>query len=104
MTYREILDAKTPNTNYRAVFDFLEYLAVGTTLSSAVTTAVVYSGTDASPSAIISGAASIASPKATQTITGGVEGVVYFLTCVGTRSDAVVMVRTAFLAVKTAMV
>ena len=103
MTYRDQLDAKDPSTNFLAIFDFLEYLAVGTTLSSAVTTAVVYSGTDASPSAIISGSASISSPKATQTITGGTSGVVYFLTCVGTRSDSVLMIRTAFLAVKTAM-
>lgn len=99
MAYRQIFETKDPSANFYAVFNFAEFLSAGVTLSSAVVTATVYSGTDATPSSIISGSASVSSPLATQTITGGTEGVTYYLRCVGTLSDSKVAVRTGYLTV-----
>ena len=65
----------------KQVFDFASVLAVGETISTQTVTAAVYSGTDASPSALISGSASASGTKVTQTITGGLAGVVYTITC-----------------------
>jgi hypothetical protein len=61
-------------------FDFVNLLATGETLSTAVQwVAAVKEGTDATPSAIVSGAAAIVGTKAVQNITAGVDGVVYWL-------------------------
>lgn len=65
----------------KQVFDFASVLAVGETISTQTVTAAVYSGTDASPSALISGSATASGTKVTQTITGGLAGVVYTITC-----------------------
>ncbi len=83
----------------KEVFDFTSRLAVGETLSSASTTATVYSGTDASPSAIISGAASIAGAQVTQAITAGTLGVTYLLKCSATTSTSQVLLLDAFLVI-----
>lgn len=100
MSYRTIFDAKALGTNFRAIFSFAESLAAGETVSSATVTATVYSGTDASPSSIISGSATCSGSTATQTITGGVAGVVYLLVCVATSSASQAMVRQGYLAVQ----
>ena len=63
------------------VFDFASILAPGESISSASTSAAVYSGIDSAPAAIISGGGAISGSKVSQKITGGVEGVVYLLTC-----------------------
>lgn len=102
MSYRTVFDGKILGTNFRALFNFASNLAAGETISSASTTATVYSGTDASPSSIISGAASISGATVTQVITGGVAGVIYLLTCTATSSASQAMVREAFLVVKDA--
>jgi hypothetical protein len=70
--------------------DFKGYLRVGLvngsgvtfteTIASAATTITVYSGTDANPSAMVSGAATISGTKVTQTLIGGVSGTVYTIT------------------------
>jgi hypothetical protein len=62
-------------------FDFVSELAEGETISSATVSASVYSGTDATPSNIISGADSTSGTIVTQRITGGVLGVIYILLC-----------------------
>lgn len=62
-----------------AIADFTSSLAVGETISTKVVTATVYSGTDAAPAAIISGAASNVGAVVSQNITGGVAGVIYLL-------------------------
>lgn len=100
MSYRSIFDAKILGTNCKVVFDFSRFLAVGETISSATTTATVYSGTDASPSSSISGSASISGGSVTQTITGGTVGVTYLLTCVGTSSLSQAMIVEGYLVVK----
>ncbi len=84
------------------VFDFTSRLTPAETLSTAVTTAVVYSGTDASPSAIISGSASISGQKVSQKITTvsvGVLGVTYDLVCTVTTSLGQTLKLSAFLTI-----
>lgn len=80
-------------------YDFTFTLPAGVTISSAVTTAAVYSGTDASPSALIDGAVSISGTTVTQSITGGTVGVLYSLFCVATCSDGQVLDLTGILAI-----
>ncbi len=81
-----ILEAKRAAETRNEVFDFTSRLAAGETLSTATVTATVYSGTDASPSAVISGSASISGAKVTQKITAGTLGVMYLLSCSVTTS------------------
>lgn len=69
------------------------------TISTAVVTATVYSGTDASPSSMISGSASISGKNVTQKVTGGTLGVVYELLCTITTSDGQTLQMPGFLAV-----
>lgn len=78
---RLTLEPKYAAETKKQVFDFASLLAVGETISTQVVTAAVYSGTDASPSALISGSATASGTKVTQTITGGLAGVVYTITC-----------------------
>ena len=68
------------------VFDFTSRLAATETISTKVVTATVYSGTDASPSAIISGSATSSGQKVTQSVTAGTLGVTYLLLCTITTS------------------
>lgn len=102
MGYRTILETKTLTSNFRALFDFAQFLAAGETISSATVTATVYSGTDASPSSIISGSASISGTQVTQTITAGTSGVTYLLVCAATSSASQAMIQQAYLTVKPA--
>jgi hypothetical protein len=62
-------------------FNFVSQLAVGETIENATVTASVYTGVDANPSAIVSGAATINGTVVMQLITGGVLGVIYELLC-----------------------
>lgn len=64
------------------VFDFTSQCAVGETISSSTATATVYSGTDPTPSAILTGATSNSGQKVTQQLggSGGITGVVYLVT------------------------
>lgn len=80
-------------------FDFTSILAVGETLSTEVVTATVYSGVDAAPSAVISGAASASGAVVSQLVTGGTEGVVYNLTCTVTTSLSQALKMHGFLAI-----
>ena len=77
---RVSLEPKNINEIKKYVWDFASLLAVGETISSAVVVIAVYSGTDANPGVIASGAASISGTKVTQAIIGGLTGVTYLLT------------------------
>ena len=83
---RVVFGGKLLGETKSLVFDFLSLIALGETLSTASVAAITYSGTDASPSAIISGSAAISGSQVTQKITGGVLGVTYSLTCTVTTS------------------
>lgn len=80
-------------------FDFTSLLASGETISTKSCAATVYSGTDASPSAIISGSASSSGAVVSQLITAGVVGVIYSLVCTITTSAGQTLQLAGFLAV-----
>jgi hypothetical protein len=80
-------------------YDFTFTLPAGVTISSASTTATVYSGTDASPSSIIDGSAAISGAVVTQSIIAGTAGVLYTLLCSATCSDGQVLTLEGVLAV-----
>lgn len=81
------------------IFDFTSRLAAAETISTAAVTAVVYSGTDASPSSIVSGSATISGQKVTQKIAAGTLGVTYLLTCTITTSTSQTLLLEGFLVV-----
>ena len=96
---RQEIPAKVVSSTVTVVFDYTSDLAIGETLSSATTVAKVYSGADASPSAIVSGSTSTSGALATQTITAGVLGVLYELVCTAVSSAGQTLVKPGFLAV-----
>lgn len=94
---REILGAKAHAETRNQVFDFASRLAIGETISTASVAATVHSGTDASPSSLISGSASISGTKVTQKIAAGTEGVTYLLTCTVTTSAGQTLLLSGYL-------
>ncbi len=85
---------------YPAVFNFGIYLAVGETISGATVAVTVFSGTDNSPSTILSGSVSISGSTVTQNLTNNSssEGVIYAVTCVATTSATHVFSQKCFVA------
>lgn len=82
-------------------FDFLSRLASGETISTQSVAASVYSGVDASPSAIINGAASVSGTTIVQqSITGGVLGCIYALLCTITTSLGQTIQMSTLLAIE----
>lgn len=94
-----LLQPKTPGTTQKVVFDFISNLAVGETISTQSVVATVWSGVDANPSAIVSGAATASGTKVTQAITGGAAGTIYKLVCTITTSASQTLQMLAYLAV-----
>ena len=82
-----VLPLKPQSETSKVTFDFISKLAIGETISTATTTAAVWSGADSVPSSLISGAASISGTKVSQMLTGGVAGTVYKLSCTITTSS-----------------
>lgn len=81
-------DPKAYAAGYNIGFNFLSLLPVGVTVSSAAITCAVETGTDASPSSLVS-AAVIASPVVNVPLVAnaGVVGVIYRITVLATGSD-----------------
>lgn len=94
-----ILKGKPLGETRNEVFDFISRLAVSETLSTASVAATVYSGTDASPSSVVSGSASISGTKVTQKLTGGVLGVTYLIVCTVTTSAGQTLLLQGFLTI-----
>ena len=94
---------KLTGETYNQAFDFTSRLALGETISTAVTTSVVYTGTDPIPSGVINGAASISGSVVTQSLTAGVAGVVYEITCTVTTSLSQTLQIGGYLAVEGAI-
>jgi hypothetical protein len=73
-----IFDAKAVGETNPYVVNFSDRLTGGESLNGASVTVTVFSGTDASPSSMLSGSATYdAYGNVTQNLTGGVAGVVY---------------------------
>jgi len=103
---RIVLPPKYAGEKQSIAFDFASEIAANApaeTISSQVTTCSVYSGTDSSPSSVISGTGSISGAIVRQDITGGVAGVVYDLTCTATMSGSHTLIMNAFLVVMPAL-
>jgi len=94
-----ILSPKRISKVYKQQFDFIADLAVSETISSATVTVTVYSGTDASPSSLKSGSATISGTSVYQTFTGGTAGVLYGIVVAATTSTSQVLTRVALLAI-----
>ena len=99
MFCRQQLDPKIAGSTVTEVFDFTSDLAVGETISTQTVAASVYSGTDASPSALLSGSATSSGAKVSQKVTAGTVGVMYELLCTITTSAGQTIQKPAFLAV-----
>ncbi len=81
------LPPKAPTEEIVVSFGFAARLKVGETVTAAATTVEVVDGTDATPSAILSGSADITSaPVVAQKIVGGVLGVSYLIQILATTS------------------
>lgn len=93
------LPSKDTSSTIPVTVDFISQLATGEAVTSVVVTASVFSGVDATPSAIISGAATLSQNSATQVITGGLAGVVYLLAFAATTNNANRLIIYAYLAV-----
>lgn len=99
MSNRVELAPKIAGETVLREFDFASKLASGETISSATVAAVVYSGTDAAPSGVISGADSVSGSVVSQAITGGEAGVIYELTCTALTSASRTLILVGYLAV-----
>lgn len=96
---RLILEGKHSGETRTIKADFISDLAAGETISSASVTCTLYSGTDASPSSLISGSASISGSEVSQKITGGTEGNVYKLSFSAVTSTSQTLKRLGFFAI-----
>lgn len=76
------LSSKDPEEIVTVVFDFA---ALTATVATPVVTMAVVSGTDANPSAMLSGSPTVVGAEVHQKIVGGLSGVTYSLRC---RADA----------------
>lgn len=80
-------------------FDFISDLAVGETLSTPTVTATVWTGNDATPQSIVSGAAAVSGTAVTQNFTGGVAGTLYSLSVKANTSAGRILEKQAFFSV-----
>lgn len=99
MSNRVELPPKSVGETRTYQFDFESSLAFGETISSQVVTATVYSGEDATPSAIVDGAATASGSVVSQSITDGEEGVIYDLTCTVETSLSQTLQLSGYLAI-----
>lgn len=99
MSSNIILPSKHIADDLFVSFDFLSQLDSGETISGATVTATVFSGTDASPGAIVSGAATVAGTVVSQKIVDGAIGVIYTLSCAVSTSLGASKVIQGYLAV-----
>lgn len=99
MSGQQIQVAKYVSEDLLLTWDFASQITVGETLLGATVSASVYSGTDATPSNIISGNESISGSVVTQKIIDGTAGVQYYVDCAVTTSLGQVLVIRSFLSV-----
>lgn len=95
------LTPKQPTETRSVVFDFISSLGVAETISTQSVTATVWSGVDASPASVVSGAATATGTQVTQKLAGGVSGVIYKLVCTITTSLGQTLTQTAYLPILT---
>lgn len=104
MLSRADLPPKLVSSTETYTVDFVDAIPAGDSISTQSVSASTYSGTDASPSAIISGSASTSGTKVSQKLTGGTEGVIYQLTWTAGTVGGLTLKKTGFLAVVPSLV
>jgi hypothetical protein len=102
MRRAEILEDMDVEEDDTIRFDFSNELETGETLvdaiaGDAVVTAEVYSGTDPTPSAFLSGSRQVSSPAVRQAVNNPVAGVVYLLRCKAKTSTDRILVRAGYI-------
>lgn len=91
---------KHPTESRLFGFDFEAELGDGEDLSTATFTMTVVEGTDASPSAMLSGSGVVSGTEALQRVIGGTAGVLYELKCTVTTTSGNTLVTCAALRVE----
>ena len=99
MSYNMIFEAKNPLDVKLYEFEFGDQLLFGEIITSAAVAASVYTGTDPTPNAIVSGDPIISGTKVQQLIEAGVDGVIYNLVATVNASGLHVYTKAASLAV-----
>ena len=99
MSSRQALEPKNAGETLSLVFDFASQLIVGETVSSATASCSVYSGTDATPSSVLSGSATVSGTQVTQKVTGGTAGVTYVISVAATTSASNIITILGYLVV-----
>ena len=99
MTRVVIIPSKRSDAQVPVHFPFADQLEFGETISGQVVTCVVFTGTDANPSAVLFGSPTMANNTVTQVVTGGVPGTIYQLVAMATTSNANMYSKGARLAI-----
>lgn len=94
-----LLPPKNVGATVNVALDFTSRLDPGETIVGVVIIPTTYSGIDPTPMAILSGVAAIAGPIVNQTVTGGLKGVIYLLSCTVTTSLGALKNMISYLAV-----
>lgn len=95
----QIFESKLVDETISLTFNFGSRLSAGETISAGGCAVEVFSGVDANPSALLSGAATLDGEDIIQQITGGLEGVVYLISCQADTSDNNVLINQGKVAV-----
>jgi hypothetical protein len=94
-----ILSDKATTETISLTAFFADRLQYGETINGSSVTAVVSSGIDPTPSAILSGASTYTATTVTQAITGGVAGVTYTLIFLATGTNSHNYVKQGYLSI-----
>lgn len=95
---RQDLPSLPIGVSQKVTFDFTSLLAVGETISTQAVVSTVYSGTDATPSSLVSGSATASGAVVTQLLatTGRTAGATYSLICTITTSASQTLQLAAY--------
>jgi len=96
---KAIFEGKRAGETRLLAFDFGSLLAASETISTQTVAATVYTGTDASPSGVISGSATASGSVVSQKVTGGTAGNIYNLICTVTTSASQTLKIAGLLAI-----
>lgn len=80
--------SKTTGETIPVVFNFQGKLQYGESLNGNAVSCVLYSGTDANPSAMLVGTPVMTATTVTQSVAGGIAGNLYTLVCVATGTNS----------------
>jgi len=97
---RIIFDTKPVSETATYQFDFSDEMVPEEVIFTQEVVATVYSGTDLTPEAIISGDASHSGSVVSQDITAGTVGVTYLLACSVGTSNGQILIKLAYLTVE----